>query len=93
MGVPSEVRGQLAARFEVALLGSVTPPNDPRNQPNHRVNFLRLPGGAQRFLSAFSGISPHFRPRRHRLHADEYRREMTNRFITWNQVVGLSTTA
>jgi hypothetical protein len=44
MGVPSEVRGQLAARFEVALLGSVTPPNDPRNQPNHRVNFLRLPG-------------------------------------------------
>src|ERR671916_46892 len=30
---------------------------------------------AQRFLSAFSGISPHFRPRRHLLHAEEYRRE------------------
>jgi hypothetical protein len=28
-----------------------------------------------------------------RLHADEYRREMTIRFTTWNQVVGLSTTA
>jgi putative transposase len=28
---------------------------------------------AQRFLSAFSGISPHFRPRRHRLTAEEYR--------------------
>jgi putative transposase len=33
-------------------------------------------GGAQRFLSAFSGICPHFRPRRHRLTADAYRSEM-----------------
>ena len=39
------------------------------------------------------GISPHFRPRRHLLHAQEYRREMAIRFTTWNQVVGLSTTA
>jgi putative transposase len=37
---------------------------------------------AQRFLSAFSGISPHFRPGRHRLGAQEYRREMTGRFAT-----------
>jgi putative transposase len=50
------------------------------------------PGGAQRFLSASSGLSPHFRPRRHRLHAHEYRREMAIRFTTWNQVVGLPTT-
>ena len=28
---------------------------------------------AQRFLSAFSGISPHFRPRRHLLSAADYR--------------------
>jgi putative transposase len=34
-------------------------------------------GHAQRFLSAFSGISPHFRPGRHQLRADEYRSEMT----------------
>ena len=47
------------------------------------------PGHAQRFLSAFSGISPHFRPRRHRLRAEEYQREMTSRFTTWNDVVGL----
>ncbi len=51
------------------------------------------PGHAQRFLSAFSGISPHFRPRRHRLGADAYRREMTFRFATWNEVVGLPTAA
>jgi putative transposase len=35
------------------------------------------PGHAQRFLAAFSGISPHFRPGRHRLGAKEYRRDMT----------------
>jgi putative transposase len=48
---------------------------------------------AQRFLSAFSGLSPHFRPRRHRLSAGDYRREMTTRFTAWNQVTGTATTA
>jgi hypothetical protein len=51
------------------------------------------PGHAQRFLSAFSGISPHFRPRRHRLAAEQYRREMAVRFTTWNEVTGLTTAA
>ena len=50
------------------------------------------PGGAQRFLAAFSAISPHFRIRRHLLHAQEYRREMASRFSTWNDVTGLTTT-
>ena len=50
-------------------------------------------GHAQRFLSAFSGISPHFRPGRHRLSATEYRREMTGRFTTWNQITGTATAA
>jgi putative transposase len=50
-------------------------------------------GHAQRFLFAFSGISPHFRPRRHLLHAEEYRCEMANRFSTWNEVTGLTTAA
>ena len=47
------------------------------------------PGHAQRFLSAFSGISPHFRPGRHRLGAEDYRREMTDRFTTWNEITGV----
>ncbi|MCA1695192.1 MAG: IS6 family transposase, partial [Actinobacteria bacterium] len=51
------------------------------------------PGGAQRFLSAFSGISPHFRPGRHRLGAKEYRRDMSDRFTTWNEVTGTATAA
>ena len=44
------------------------------------------PGQAQRFLSAFSGISPHFRPRRHLISATEWRTEMTDRFAVWRQV-------
>jgi putative transposase len=48
---------------------------------------------AQRFLSAFSGISPHFRPRRHRLSAKDYRREMDTRFTTWNEITGTTTAA
>ena len=51
------------------------------------------PGHAQRFLSAFSGISPHFRPRRHRLTAAGYRHEMDTRFTTCNEVVELPTAA
>jgi putative transposase len=46
------------------------------------------PRHAQRFLSAFSGISPHFRPRRHRLTA-AWREEMTDRFTIWKDVIGL----
>ena len=41
---------------------------------------------AQRFLSAFSGISAHFRPRRHLLSATEWRTEMADRFTVWRQV-------
>jgi putative transposase len=47
---------------------------------------FRTPGGAQRFLAVFSVISPHFRPRRHRLTADDYRTEMADRFATWNDI-------
>ena len=50
-------------------------------------------GHAQRFLSAFSGISPHFRAGRDRLSAKEYRREMTDRFTTWNRVTGTAPAA
>ena len=42
------------------------------------------PGHAQRFLSAFSGISPHFRPHRHLLLAADYRQVMADRFAVWN---------
>ena len=48
---------------------------------------------AQRFLSAFSGISPHFRPRRHLLSAADYRQVMADRFAVCNEITGATTTA
>lgn len=49
---------------------------------------FRSTGGAQQFLSAFSGISPHFRPRRHLMTSTEYRTEMTTRFAIWDEITG-----
>jgi putative transposase len=65
--------------------------HQPTRQRERAMKRFTSPGHAQRFLAAFSGISPHFRTRRHRLSAEEYRREMTSRFATWNDVVGLPT--
>jgi putative transposase len=48
---------------------------------------------AQRFLSAFSGISGHFRPRRHRLSATQWRTEMAERFAVWREVTALDAAA
>ena len=67
--------------------------HQPTRQQERAMRHFRSPGGAQRFLSAFSGISPHFRPRRHRLSAEEYRREMDTRFTTWNEITGTTTAA
>jgi putative transposase len=67
--------------------------HQPTRQRERAMKGFTSAGHAQRFLSAFSGISPHFRPRRHRLTADDYRHEMTTRFATWNEVVGLPTAA
>jgi putative transposase len=67
--------------------------HQPTRARERAMRRFRSAGGAQRFLSAFSGISPHFRPRRHRLTAAQHRHEMNTRFTTWNEVVGLPTTA
>ena len=48
---------------------------------------------AQRFLSAFSGISAHFRPRRHRLSATQWRTEIDERFAVWREVTALDAAA
>jgi len=47
---------------------------------------FRSPDAAQRLLAVFSVISSHFRPRRHRLTADDYRSEMADRLATWNDI-------
>jgi putative transposase len=67
--------------------------HQPTRARERAMKRFRSPGGAQRFLSAFSTISPHFRPHRHRLTAIQYRHEMNTRFTTWNQVTGVAPTA
>ncbi|MEV0695530.1 IS6 family transposase [Streptomyces sp. NPDC050388] len=69
--------------------------HQPTRQREHAMKGFRSVGGAQRFLSSFSGISPHFRPRRHLMTAHDYGAEMTVRFAIWDQgtgVVGLPST-
>ncbi|MGW1554456.1 IS6 family transposase [Streptomyces sp. NPDC002346] len=62
--------------------------HQPTRQRERAMKGFRSVGGAQRFLSAFSGISPHFRPRRHRMTAPDHRTEMIIRFAIWDQITG-----
>ena len=67
--------------------------HQPTRQRERAMKGFRSPAGAQQFLSVFSAISPHFRPRRHRLTAPQYRGQMTDRFTTWNEIIGLPAAA
>jgi putative transposase len=62
--------------------------HQPTRQRERAMKGFRSVGGAQRFLSAFSGISPHFRPRRHLMTAAAHRAEMSIRFAIWDQITG-----
>ena len=62
--------------------------HQPTRQRERAMKGFRSVGGAQRFLAAFSGISPRFRPRRHLMTATAYRAETTLRFAIWEQVTG-----
>ncbi|MCX4538444.1 IS6 family transposase (plasmid) [Streptomyces sp. NBC_00841] len=62
--------------------------HQPTRQRERAMKGFRSPGATQRFLAAFSRISPHFRPRRHLMSAAEYRAEMTVRFTIWNRITG-----
>ncbi|MFD5661939.1 IS6 family transposase [Streptomyces hirsutus] len=64
--------------------------HQPTRQRERAMKGFRSVGGAQRFLAAFSGISPRFRPRRHRMTATGYRTEMTIRFTVWDQITGIA---
>ncbi|WP_327749653.1 IS6 family transposase [Streptomyces europaeiscabiei] len=64
--------------------------HQPTRQREQAMKGFRGTGAAQRFLSAFSGISPHFRPRRHLIPAPGYRTEMTIHFAIWDQVTGVA---
>ncbi|MGX4694662.1 IS6 family transposase [Streptomyces sp. JNUCC 63] len=60
----------------------------PTRRRERAMKGFRSIGAAQRFLAAFSGISPHFRPRRHLMTAPDHRAETTVRFAVWDQITG-----
>jgi len=95
--VPRVIVTDKLASYQVAareLLPSVTHrrwkylnrAENSRQPTRHRERAMKRftsPRHAQRFLSAFSRISPHFRPRRHLLSATGWRHEMAERFTVW----------
>ncbi len=91
-----EVMPSVEHRSHKGLNNRAENSHQPTRQREWAMKGFRSVGGAQRFLSAFSGISPHFRPRRHRLSAHDYRAEMPVRFAIWEHITGVagpSTTA
>jgi putative transposase len=80
-----EVMPSVEHRSHKGLNNRVENSHQPTRQCQRAMKGFRSTGAAQRgcpghFLSAFSGISPHFRPRRHLMTAHHYRAEMTVRF-------------
>ena len=67
--------------------------HQPTRQRERAMKRFTSPGHAQRFLSAFSGISAHFRPRRRRLSATQWRTEIDERFAVWREVTALDAAA
>ncbi|GHO50289.1 IS6 family transposase [Ktedonospora formicarum] len=67
--------------------------HQPTRQRERAMRRFKSGGHAQRFLSAFGPISDHFRPKRHRLQAAEYRALMQDRFQVWNELTGMKTVA
>ncbi len=67
--------------------------HQPTRERERRMRGFKSPGHAQRFLSAYGLIASHFRPRRHRLKAQDYRYEMKERFQTWRELTGVQAAA
>lgn len=62
--------------------------HQPTRQRERAMRHFTSPGHAQGFLSAFGPILDHFRPKRHRFGAWEYRALMQGRFQAWSEVSG-----
>jgi putative transposase len=67
--------------------------HQPTRQRERRMQRLKSPGHAQRFLAVYGAIASHFRPRRHLYSAPAYRQQMTRRFQTWREITGTAIAA
>jgi putative transposase len=57
----------------------------PTRRRERQMQRFKSPEQAQRFLSAHAMIYGHFRPRRHLMTADQYRRARAKAFRVWRQ--------
>jgi putative transposase len=67
--------------------------HQPIYQRERRRQGFKSPGHAQQSLSADGPIAQHFRPRRHRISASDYRQETRRRIDTWQELTTLPTAA
>ncbi len=88
-----EVLPSVEHRRHRRLNNRVENSHQPTRQRERAMRRFKSPGHAQRFLSTFGPIREHFCPRRHRLRAEEYRRERERRFQVWNEVSSVQRTA
>lgn len=83
-----EVMDSVEHRSHKGLNNRAENSHQPTRQRKRAMKGFRSTGAAQRFLSAFSGISPHFRPHWHLMTAPNYRAETTVRFTIWDHIAG-----
>ncbi|MCX4783624.1 IS6 family transposase [Streptomyces sp. NBC_01264] len=83
-----EVMPSVEHRSHKGLNNPAENSHQPTRQRARAMKGFRTVGAAQRFLSAFTGISPHFRPHRHLMTASCHRFEMSLRFTIWNHITG-----
>jgi putative transposase len=67
--------------------------HQPTRQRERRMQGLKSPGQAQRFLSAYGPIAQPFRFPRHRLTAPAYHQELRERFQIWRGITTLAQAA
>jgi putative transposase len=67
--------------------------HQPMRQRERTMRRFKSAGHAQRFLSMHGPILSHFRPRRHRLRAQDYRQEMAHRWHIWREITATETAA
>lgn len=83
-----EIRPGVEHRQHRYLKNRAENSHQPPRQRERRMQGLKSPGHAQRFLAAYGLMAQHFRPRRHRFSAPEYCQAMHTRYQVWEEITG-----
>jgi putative transposase len=85
-----EVTPSVGHRSHKGLNNRAENSHQPTRQRERAMKGFRGVGATQRFLAAFNGIPPHFRPRRHLMTSTRHRTGMTVRFAVREQDTGVT---